>query len=683
MKNLRFVSIAFLAMFFVFTANAYAATTVTTPTELTAALSSAISGDIITVDGILGSTTEYTLYEVTSSNVTINGTSGNKIYGTFNLKGDNDTLDGLNVYNRGGGSDSLKNAVNVVSKSANITNCRFEMPNPDAVAAGGGVGNGVVVWPYGSATPNLNTTGNAFVGYGATVPGWSSTAILIAEEIDMSRVGMGGTTSSTITLSNEQSLATNNSFTGSYYDYVHSNWNGGYKLSYSKASNLAAFLDVMEDSSAGATVLLGSDITTTSQIVVNKALTIDGLGHTLFANVTNGSNSAMTITSSDVTIKNLVENGTGSTGIHGFNIYVANNVILDTVTSSNNNKSGITVNGSIVTVNNITTANNSWGGINVDLGNGVVGPATLTVNGTSSHTESTAIWEDDTTKAVSVIDTNHQYSHVDNGNTRVFSLLAVGQTTPDETGTATVTETEKEVVVTATTPVTIELGSVVGATINYDSLIDDVTGTGLIPETTLTSSIATVEIPADTTVTAAGWDGVMSAPTVGSTSGTAPASFSVGDMVIEMGSPLFTLTFDKAVKITLPGVTGRVGYKPAGSIEWHLISTQCTSATVPGITSGECYVADSGNTIIWTYHFTTFGDLDPISEVRSGGRSGANRIASSLPSQASPVAVGRVLGAETENAAAVAQQIESIKVQLRDLIRQLIVLLQAEINSMQ
>ncbi len=303
--------------------------------------------------------------------------------------------------------------------------------------------------------------------------------------------------------------------------------------------------------------------------------------------------------------------------------------------------------------------------------------------GYSSHTESKAAIkiDDASTGAYTVTDSNHQYSHIDIGNARLFNLLATGQIAP-ENGTATVTPEDKEVVVTATTPITVNLGSVEDATINFDSLVDNTTGSGILPETTITSNVAEVKIDAGTTVTAAGWDGKMQAPSVGDSSGTAPASFSVGNTVIEMGSSQYTLNFDKAVKITLPGVTGRVGYKPAGSTEWQLITTQCTSVTDPGITSGECYVADGGNTIIWTYHFTSFGGLDPISVIRSGGRSGGNRV-TTLPSQASPVAVGRVLGAFTgpEGTNLDSPAVVAIKAQIAGLIAQLIGLLREQLAT--
>ncbi len=179
--------------------------------------------------------------------------------------------------------------------------------------------------------------------------------------------------------------------------------------------------------SPGDTIVFNSDITISSEVNVTQAVTIDGAGNHLkatFAKTSNSNNAAIGITHSNVTIKNLIEDGTGSTSLHGINIYQSTGITLDTVTVSNNGHDGVVVNGSIVTVNNITTSNNGWGGMDVDLGSGVVIPAVLTVNGTSSHSEtSLAILIDDTTKNVSVIDTNNQYFFTNpSGNARVYTL---------------------------------------------------------------------------------------------------------------------------------------------------------------------------------------------------------------------------------------------------------------------
>ena len=48
----------------------------------------------------------------------------------------------------------------------------------------------------------------------ATVPDWSSTGLLFAEETDLARFGMSSTSSTTITIADEQALAANITITG-------------------------------------------------------------------------------------------------------------------------------------------------------------------------------------------------------------------------------------------------------------------------------------------------------------------------------------------------------------------------------------------------------------------------------------------------------------------------------------
>ena|GEM_PF-2625337 len=141
-------------------------------------------------------------------------------------------------------------------------------------------------------------------------------------------------------------------------------------------------------------------------------------------------------------------------------------------------------------------------------------------------------------------------------------LGSMSPTSADNTFAYTVTADETpEVVVIDLSPVTVNAGSVAGASIDYSSRLTDgnTETTGILPKTTITSSVANVTIPDSTTVTGpAGWNGVIDLPSAGSSGGTAPSGFSVGGTVIEVGSPSVTLNFDRAVKITLLGVTGDV-----------------------------------------------------------------------------------------------------------------------------
>jgi len=247
-------------------------------------------------------------------------------------------------------------------------------------------------------------------------------------------------------------------------------------------------------------------------------------------------------------------------------------------------------------------------------------------------------------KGSTIMNSSYQITLITN-NTGI--ILALTQTMPDETtGAVTVDETTPEVVITdpdQNVAITVETSN---ATLDLTGLVSG--GTGVLPEITINAGNATVVIPDNTTVTSAGWDGIMSAPTSGSSSGAAPAGFSVGNVVVEVGSPDRTLTFSNAVKIVLTGVTGTVGYKPAGSSTWQTITTQCNSATdSSNISSGECYFTDGGDTVIWTYHFTSFAGLNTV---RSGGGGGGMINLSQTPtvSSVSVTPVAQVLGITTE-----------------------------------
>lgn len=186
--------------------------------------------------------------------------------------------------------------------------------------------------------------------------------------------------------------------------------------------------EAIDNAVSGDTVELASDIAVLQEVIVNKELVINGNGFTItspFTKTSNSNNSAIGIHSDDVTIRDLMVNGTGGTDLHGINIYVVNNILLDNVTVKNY-RSGVIVNGSTVTVNNITTSGNTWHGINVDLGSGVTSPAELTVNGYSSHSDGVHIYSDHySSDPVSIIDTMSQYAFSDgvsNSDDRLYTL---------------------------------------------------------------------------------------------------------------------------------------------------------------------------------------------------------------------------------------------------------------------
>lgn len=274
-----------------------------------------------------------------------------------------------------------------------------------------------------------------------------------------------------------------------------------------------------------------------------------------------------------------------------------------------------------------------------------------------------------------------------NGNTFDFELLGVGQTAPDVNGTVTVTDTNKDVVVASSTqPLTIEVGDITDATIDFDSLITG--GTGDIPQTTINSDVVDVEIPATTiTSTDTNWDGTINLPKIITTTvepTPEPGKTATVGSSIEVGYGEMHLTFDLPVKLTFAGqANSLIGWSQNGA--FHEITSTCDSETAPTLTAdSECKVVVGSDLVVWTKHFTIFTTYTQasVSVARSGGRSG-NRVSPALPSQASPVAVGRVLGAFTgpEGTNLDSPAVVAIKAQIAGLIAQLIGLLREQLAT--
>lgn len=353
-------------------------------TSLEDAIGDAEDGETILISGTIGAVDDYTAYEITAP-ITLQGEEGAKVYGSFIIKTDGVTVDGLTMYTRGGGNGPLKTAIDVIAKKVTITNNVFELPNPEAVASEGGVGNGVTIWPHGEGEVDYDVSGNTFTGYDADTSDWSSSAFQIAEGLGLSRFDMDDDVSEVVDLDpeTEKELASGNTYIGSSNNYVHSNWSSGVSYKYVLASTEAQLgsLQYMADN---ATLLLGDDITVLEQFTIDRPIIVDGNGFSLNAGYAfdgdQSNNSVVGIIGTDeVTLQNLVVDGTEGTGLHGVNVYESTAVTLEDVTLSNNSKSGMTVNGSVVTATNLNTEGNSWGAVNVDPGSGVTDPSMFTL----------------------------------------------------------------------------------------------------------------------------------------------------------------------------------------------------------------------------------------------------------------------------------------------------------------
>ncbi len=161
---------------------------------------------------------------------------------------------------------------------------------------------------------------------------------------------------------------------------------------------------------------LTGNCTTSGPLNVTANTVVEGNGYTISADYDFGSNGDGTntvvgiVNANNVTLNNVIIDGTAGLNLHGVNVYVSQNVILNDVTILNNDKSGLVVNGSNVTANNITTSGNVWNGVNVAQGSGVNTASVLTVLGTSSHSELANIYLDNVVaQDVTVNDVENQY----------------------------------------------------------------------------------------------------------------------------------------------------------------------------------------------------------------------------------------------------------------------------------
>lgn len=139
------------------------------------------------------------------------------------------------------------------------------------------------------------------------------------------------------------------------------------------------------------TIVLLKNLEVAAQINVTKSVTIEGAGHTIKANNTNGwatdnsNKHLLNIVASNVTVQNLTLDSNNQA--YGNQAYSATGVAFNDVTMVNSKGAGLTVNQSTVTAENLTTSSNTWGGVNVDGGT-----PHFTLTGNSTLNENNQIW---------------------------------------------------------------------------------------------------------------------------------------------------------------------------------------------------------------------------------------------------------------------------------------------------
>lgn len=178
-----------------------------------------------------------------------------KVCGTFQLMAEGCEVDGLEFFTVGG-SHPVKNSIDVVAMSAVLKNNTFNMGS----AATGSVGNGVCIWPYGEGKPSFTIIGNEFKGFEANTGDWSSSGLVVAEDLELSRFGAPftvATRSKAVALdaNTEKGLCKNNTFSCCYTNYSHSNWGSGSPIYLYSYLNAPAAADAIFYTKAGGTII--------------------------------------------------------------------------------------------------------------------------------------------------------------------------------------------------------------------------------------------------------------------------------------------------------------------------------------------------------------------------------------------------------------------------------------------
>lgn len=200
-------------------------------------------------------------------------------------------------------------------------------------------------------------------------------------------------------------------------------------------------------------------------------------------------------------------------------------------------------------------------------------------------------------------------------NTYVVKVtrLQPEQILPDTGGNSTVNNTFNQVIITSPTQavnVTVPAGTTSTSSIAYAGLISG--GTGTIPQTSINSPLANVQIPAGTVVTGSSntWDGVIYAPAVSTYNLPAvPGEITTVGLIIEVGSESNSLAFSKGVRLLLPGQAGMRVARVHGSVYKEITSvgsadTQAAGDALP--TDGAFKMNTGADMVIWTKAFSRF-----------------------------------------------------------------------------
>lgn len=338
---------------------------------------------VVTIAGTLGTVT----VDEAASDATINIQSDATV-STLTTAATNTTVNVLGSVETVQVADTASDATIAVSENASVSSVTTTAQNTTVSGAGtvtnvevGETASGTTVTTPGTTVEN-NSSDDVTIGDGETI-GAGDTATT-----------PGGTTEEP----SEPSTPSEPSRPSHTHTYVDGVCTAGdaYDPTWAQVNSAETWNAAV---AAGQNIVLTDNFTTDAQLTIDNtnstsgSITVNGNGHIITAtgeqpweNV-NGEKHLVLITDAadNVTLKNITLDSANLA--YGLQAYCVTDTVLDNVTLQNSVGAGLTVNGSIVTANSLTTTDNAWGGVNVDNGENVSGPTTFTFDATSTFNE--------------------------------------------------------------------------------------------------------------------------------------------------------------------------------------------------------------------------------------------------------------------------------------------------------
>lgn len=150
---------------------------------------------------------------------------------------------------------------------------------------------------------------------------------------------------------------------------------------------------------SGQNIVIVNNFETVSQLRINHTVKVNGNGKTVTAaegwsgSADNDAKHLLLVideaevsTADNVTVKNLTLDSANKA--YGAQSYCVDNTVFENVTLKNSVGAGLTVNGSSVEAKSLKTNGNTWGGVNVDKGDGVAEETSFTFDASSVFGES-------------------------------------------------------------------------------------------------------------------------------------------------------------------------------------------------------------------------------------------------------------------------------------------------------